>query len=108
VNDFDERILRKQSHKTVFPPMKQVVEDMDKIARDLQDIKTVLACIAWEQEDHKLQVPFDALANLPKGMELEIAVDRLHGNYVFTAIDPAAVAEGAGLPTDNPVPGVLG
>ena len=90
--------------KTVFPPMKQVIDDMDKIARDLQDIKTIIACICWQQDDHKLQVPFDALAALPKGLELEIAVDRVHGNYVFTAIapsDPASVKDSL----DNPAVG---
>jgi hypothetical protein len=105
--------------KTVFPPLKQVIEDMDKIARDLQDIKSILCCIAWQQDDRKLQVPFDALAAMPKGVEMEIGIDRLHGNYVFTAIppsDPASVknvpddpslGESSGLAADNKVAGGL-
>lgn len=74
--------------KTVFPPFKQVIEDMDKISRDLQDVKSVLCCIAYQQDDKILQVPFDALAAMPKGIELEISVDRVHGNYVFRCIVP--------------------
>jgi len=81
-------LAKKESRKTVFPPMRQVVEDMDKIARDLQDIKTVLCCIAYQQDDKTLQVPFTSLAEMPKGIEMEIAVDRVHGNYVFTCILP--------------------
>jgi hypothetical protein len=87
--------------KTVFPPMRQVVEDMDKIARDLQSVKDILACIAWQQDDHVLQVPFDALAKMPKGLKLEIAVDRVKLNYVFTAIDPAPTPVGPGLAAND-------
>lgn len=96
--------------KTVFPPFKQVIEDMDRISRDLQDVKSVLCCIAYQQDDKTLQVPFDALAAMPKGIELEISVDRVHGNYVFRCIlpDEAAVGVGAGLSADDHVPGGLG
>lgn len=93
--------------KTVFPPFKQVIEDMDKISRDLHDIKTVIACICWQQDDKTLQVPFDALAAMPKGIELEISVDRVHGNYVFACILPnePAVPVGAGLPLNDEIAG---
>ena len=75
--------------KTVFPPMRQVVEDMDKIARDLQDVKTILCCIAYQQDDKTLQVPVSALEAMPKGIELEISVDRVHGNYTFRCVLPS-------------------
>lgn len=74
--------------KTVWPQMKHVVEDMDKIARDLQSIKDILACIAFQQDDKTLQVPFTSLSEMPKGIELEISVDRVHGNYTFKCILP--------------------
>ena len=92
------RLAKREDRKTVFPPMKQVVEDMDKIVRDLQDIKTVLCCIAYQQDDKTLQVPFTSLAEMPKGIELEIGVDRVHGNYVFTCILPPE-SKGATLAT---------
>ena len=85
------RLAKREDRKTVFPPMKQVVDDMDKIARDLQSSKDVIACICWQQEDRTLSIPFTALAALPKGLELEISVDRTHGNYVFKAIAPPAI-----------------
>lgn len=96
--------------KTVWPQMKHVVEDMDKIARDLQSIKDILACIAFQQDDKTLQVPFDALAAMPKGIELEIAVDRVHGNYTFKCIlpDGATKPKGSSLPGDDEVAGGLG
>lgn len=96
--------------KTVFPPMRQVIEDMDKIARDLNSIKTVLCCIAYQQDDKSLTVPFSALAEMPAGIEMDITVDRKHGNYVFRCIlpDAAAGTEGAGLPADDEVAGSLG
>lgn len=74
--------------KIVFPPMRQVVEDMDSLTRDLRSIKTILCCIAYQQEDKILQVPFDALADMPKGIELEIGVDPIHKNYTFKCIIP--------------------
>jgi hypothetical protein len=77
--------------KTVWPSFKDTIEDMDKIARDLNDVKTVLCCIAYQQEDKTLSVPFDALAAMPKGIELEISADRVHGNYIFRCILPGAV-----------------
>lgn len=105
-----ERLKNKKSSKTVFPAMTQVVEDMDRISRDLNDVKTVLCCIAYQQDDKTLQVPFTALSAMPKGIELEIGIDRLHGNYVFKCIlpDVPADTEGAGLPSDHEVAGGLG
>lgn len=97
--------------KTVWPAMKNVVDDMEKISRDLRDVKNVLCCIAFQQEDLTLQVPFAALAEMPKGIELEIAVDRVHGNYTFKCIllpDVAAEPERAGLAGDDEVSGGLG
>jgi hypothetical protein len=106
--------------KTVWPSLKDTIDDMDKIARDLQDIKSILCCIAWQQTDKKLQVPFSALAEMPLGIEMEIGIDRLHGNYVFTAIPPSdpasvknvpddpALGESSGLAADNKVAGGLG
>lgn len=90
--------------------MGQVVEDFDKIARDLKDIKTVLCCVAYQQDDKTLQVPFSALAEMPKGIEMEITVDRLHGNYQFRCILPDAAAEpvGTGLAGNDEIPGGLG
>jgi hypothetical protein len=88
--------------KTVFAPMKQVVEDMDKIARDLQDVKTILACIAYQQDDKCLLVPFDALRALPKGIELEISVDRIHNNYVFKCLLPVGGSVPSGTESASP------
>lgn len=82
------RLANKRSTKTVFPPMKAVIDDFDKIARDLNDVKTVLCCIAFQQDDKTLSVPFSALAEMPKGIELEITADRTYGNYVFKCILP--------------------
>lgn len=79
--------------KSVFPPMKAVIDDFDKIARDLHDVKTVLCCIAFQQDDHTLSVPFDALKAMPKGIELEITADRVHGNYIFKAILPGDASD---------------
>lgn len=76
--------------KTVWPNVKQVAEDFEKISRDLHDVKTVLCCIAFQQDDKMLTVPFTALADMPKGIELEIGVDRVHGNYVFKCILPTS------------------
>jgi hypothetical protein len=84
----EARLGKKQSTKTVFPPLKAVIDDFDKIAKDLHDVKTVLCCIAYQQDDFTLSVPFEALASMPKGIEIEITADRVHGNYVFRAIVP--------------------
>lgn len=89
-----ERLDKRQNTKTVFPPLKVVIDDFEKISRDLHDIKTVICCVAYQQDDHTLSIPFDALAAMPKGIELEISVDREHGNYVFKAIAPQADGEG--------------
>lgn len=83
-----ERLGKRQTTKTVFPPMKAVIDDFDKIARDLNDVKTVICCIAFQQDDRTLSIPFASLAAMPKGIELEISADRVHGNYVFRAIIP--------------------
>lgn len=96
-----ERLGKKQSTKTVFPPMKQVIDDFDKIARDLNDIKTVICCVAYQQDDHTLSIPFDALAAMPKGIEMEISVDRVHGNYVFKAILPTTGDENDSMAKRN-------
>jgi hypothetical protein len=88
-----KRLSNKQSSKTVFPPMKAVIDDFDKIARDLNDVKTVLCCIAFQQDDKTLSVPFAALSEMPKGIELEITADREHGNYVFRCILPTKGGE---------------
>jgi hypothetical protein len=74
--------------KTVFPSMKEVVDDITKIERDLRDVRTVLCLIAYQQDDKTLHVPFAALEAMPKGLELEISVDRVHGNYEFKCVLP--------------------
>lgn len=90
-----ERLGKRQNTKTVFPPMKAIIDDFDKIARDLNDVKTVLCCIAFQQDDKTLSVPFSALAEMPKGIELEITADRTYGNYVFKCILPPQASGGA-------------
>lgn len=97
-----ERLGKKQSTKTVFPPMKQVIDDFDKIARDLNDVKTVICCIAFQQDDRTLSVPFSSLAAMPKGIELEISADRVHGNYVFKAILPGEKRDDTSSSGDAP------
>lgn len=83
-----ERLGKRQNTKTVFPPMKAIIDDFDKIARDLNDVKTVICCIAFQQDDRTLSIPFTSLAAMPKGIELEISADHVHGNYIFKAILP--------------------
>jgi SAM-dependent MidA family methyltransferase len=68
--------------------MERMISDYDTLERHLRDMRTVLTCIALQQEDLTLSVPFTALEEVPKGTELEVSVDRLHKNFVFKAILP--------------------
>jgi hypothetical protein len=72
--------------KRVWPGMERMISDYDTLEKNLRDLRTVLTCIALQQEDLTLSVPFSALESVPKGTELEVSVDRTHGNFVFRAI----------------------
>jgi hypothetical protein len=87
--------------------MAAMVSDYDTLERNLKDLRTVLACICHQQEDLRLTVPFDALKAVPHDAQLEVTVDRVHGNYEFKLIlaDAPAAGEGAGLTGDDKIPG---
>lgn len=90
--------------------MDKMVSDYDTLERNLRDLRTVLAAIAWQQDDKTLTVPVAALQAMPAGVELVVAFDRVLDQYVFSATssNAPAAAEGTGLTTDDHVPGVLG
>lgn len=94
--------------KVVFPGMDQMISDYNTLERNLRDMRTVIACICLQQDDRTFSVPFDELKKVTPEMELEVAVDCVHGNYVFTLVGGAAVPEGAGLAGDDHVAGGLG
>jgi hypothetical protein len=90
--------------KTTFAPgstqqrwtdMNKMVADFTALERNLKDLRTILAVIAYNQDDHLLTVPAKALQELPKGSELEVSFDAGHGNYNFAVI----LAEG--IPAGN-------
>lgn len=98
-----------------------MIRDFDNLEQNLRDLRTALACICMQQDDKTFSVPFSELVKVPKDAELEVAVDRTHGNYVFRLLDKngnplglnifadqPAVPEGTGLPGDDHVPGGLG
>jgi len=83
--------------------MERMISDYDTLEKNLRDLRTVLTCIALQQEDLTLSVPFIALEAIKKGTELEVSVDRLHGNFVFKAILPPAT-EGESQEENDPLP----
>lgn len=92
--------MKKTDYTTVDAPaprwtdMEKMVSDFDTLERNLRDLRTVLSCIAYQQADHVLSVPFDALKAVPAGSELEVSVDRVHGNFVFRYIAPSQSSGG--------------
>jgi hypothetical protein len=92
--DRSERKVIDSPKRKVWPGMDQMISDYDSLEKSLRDLRTVLAVIAWQQDDRTLSVPFVALVDLPAGVELEVSVDRTHGNYVFKAIPPESLAGG--------------
>lgn len=95
--------------KTVWQDTKAMITDYDTLVRNLNDMRTVLACIAMQQEDMTLQIPFEALRACT-GVTLEVTVDSLYGNFIFKAVlaDVPAVPEGSGLAANDHVAGGLG
>jgi hypothetical protein len=98
--------------KTTFAPgstqqrwtdMNKMVDDFTALEKNLRDLRTVLAVIAYNQDDHLLTVPVNALQEMPKGSELEVSFDAVHGNYNFKLVlpDAAPTTEGSGIPTDD-------
>jgi SAM-dependent MidA family methyltransferase len=73
--------------------MERMISDYDTLERNLRDLRAVLTCIALQQDDLTLSVPFTALESVPKGTELEVSVDKVHGNFVFKAILPQASSQ---------------
>src|ERR1700675_3242665 len=99
--------------KTTFPAgstqqrwtdMNKMVSDCNTLEKNLKDLRTVLAVIAYNQDDHLLTVPVKALQELPKGSELEVSFDSVHGNYNFRLVlsDAAPATESPGLTPDDP------
>jgi hypothetical protein len=77
--------------KTVWPHMKDMVSDYDKLQKSLTDLRNILAVIAYQQEDKTLTVPVSALEAMPKGCELEVSFDSVHGNYNFKCVEPTLI-----------------
>lgn len=80
--------------RTVWPGMDQMISDYNTLERNLRDLRTVIACICLQQDDKTFSVPFEELKKVPKDAELEVAVDRVHGNYVFTLIGTDGIVLG--------------
>jgi hypothetical protein len=84
--------MKKTDFTTVDVPTKRwtdmdkMVSDFDALERNLRDLRTILTLICLQQDDKTLNVPLSALLALPAGTQLEVSVDRIHGNYVFKAI----------------------
>jgi hypothetical protein len=104
--------------KTTFPTgstqqrwtdMNKMVSDFNTLEKNLRDLRTVLAAIAWQQDDKTLTVPVSALQTMPPGVELAVTFDRALDQYVFIASlpDTAPAAEGTGLAAHDPVTGLL-
>lgn len=74
--------------KTVWPGMDQMISDYNTLERNLRELRTILTCIALQQDDKQLEVPFSAIAALPPGTELEVSIDQVHSNYVFKCVLP--------------------
>lgn len=66
----------------------QIASDMDRIARDLQSVKDILAALCFQQDDLSLEIPFSSVESVPPGSELEISVDRANHQYIFKLITP--------------------
>jgi hypothetical protein len=84
--------------------MERMISDYDTLERNLKDLRTVLTCIALQQEDLTLSVPFTALEAIKPGTELEVSVDRVHGNFVFKAILPPEAPGGSPSNNDRELP----
>ena len=92
-----------EAPKQRWSDMDKMISDYDTLERNLKDLRTVLACICHQQPDLALTVPFDALKAVPHDAQLEVSVDRVHGNYEFKLVlaDPPAPAEGTSLPGND-------
>jgi hypothetical protein len=89
--------------KTVWPGMDQMITDYNTLERNLRDMRTVIACICLQQDDKTFSVPFDELKKVPNDAELEVSVDRVHGNYVFTLVGADGIR--LDVPDGNKEPG---
>jgi hypothetical protein len=71
-----------------WTPVEKMVSDYDALERNLRELRNILAVICMQQDDKTLQVPFEALRNLPPGAELEVSVDNLNQCFDFKVILP--------------------
>ncbi len=99
--------------KTVFDTQSAgaaMLRDFNALEKQLSDIKDVLCCIAFQQDDLTLTVPVAALAAMPRGVMMDISYDQIHQNYVFKALLPDAttVPESTGFSADDKVASGLG
>lgn len=93
-----------------------MIRDFDNLERNLRELRTVIAAICMQQSDKTFTVPFVELAKVPTTIQLEVAVDRVHGNFVFSLVGEdgiplrgePAVGEGTGLTGDDHVASSLG
>jgi hypothetical protein len=81
-----KRVWSDTHKRKVWPGMDQMIADFDALEKNLKDLRTVLAVIAYNQDDHLLTVPVNALQGLPKGSELEVSFDRELSQYNFKLI----------------------
>ena len=84
--------------------MERMISDYDTLERHLRDMRIVLTCIALQQDDLTLSVPFTALESVPQGTELEVSVDKVHGNFVFRAILSPATEASSPANNDRELP----
>lgn len=93
-----KRLKDKRTGKSVAVATSQLSADMDKIVRDLHSVKTILACLCFQQDDLSIEIPVSVVEKLPKGTELEIGFNHDSQCYVFKAIPPK---EDAGEPAQQ-------
>lgn len=84
-----ERLKNKpEIQRSVRQAQVQVTSDMDRIARDLQSVKDILAAVCFQQDDLSLEISFDSVESVPRESELEITVDRERQQYIFKLVVP--------------------
>lgn len=83
--------MKKTQFKNQKSQWERMVEDYDKLERNLKQLRDVMAVICLQQEDHEVIVAWDEIAKIPRGTELEVSAAAgagAQGFYVFRAITP--------------------
>jgi hypothetical protein len=67
-----------------------MISDYNSLERNLRDLRSILACIAWQQEDKVLEISVEDLEAMPKDVILDISFNNIRGCYTFRTSRPAS------------------